>query len=237
MNRIILTLIIALLMPFTTNAKIYLVSAGITDYPGTDMDLHVCANDARCIKQLYDKNSAVESIVLLNKQATKENIISSMRSLFKKASARDIVVFYYSGHGVAGGLQTYNGILTYQRIRNAYSESNSKNKMMFIDACFAGDIRRNKRDTSAQSKQSNVMLFLSSRGTETSLEDPKLPNSIFTYSLINGLKGLADVNRDRTVTAKELFDYVSADVQRRSNREQHPVMWGNFSKTMPVMVW
>ena len=45
-----------LLIPaVSTDAKVYLVSVGITDYPGNDMDLTLPANDAKTIANLYAK--------------------------------------------------------------------------------------------------------------------------------------------------------------------------------------
>ena len=44
-------------------------------------------------------------------------------------------------------------------------------------------------------------------------------------------------NRDRTITAKELFKFVSDNVRALSKNKQHPVMWGHFSDDMPVIQW
>lgn len=81
------------------------------------------------------------------------------------------------------------------------------------------------------------MLFLSSRGNETSIERRDMKNGFFTSCLQKGLRGGADVNRDRVITAKELFSYVSRNVKLLSNDKQHPVMWGKFSDNMVVMKW
>jgi hypothetical protein len=64
-----------------------------------------------------------------------------------------------------------------------------------------------------------------------------MKNGIFTTCLLRSLKGGADVNRDRTITAKELYTAVSKGVKVMSLNQQHPVMWGNFDDAMPVMVW
>jgi len=50
-------------------------------------------------------------------------------------------------------------------------------------------------------------------------------------------KGNADANRNRIITAKELFDFVYSGVIQISGGKQHPVMWGNFSDNMTVMKW
>ena len=113
--------------------------------------------------------------------------------------------------------------------------------MIFADACFSGNIRTKKSsartDASAEkkSRKSNVMLFLSSRGNEKSYEGEGLRNSIFTTCLIEAIGGSADRNRDSIISAKELFDFVSRNVARMSGDTQHPVMWGKFSDSMPVM--
>ena len=86
-------------------------------------------------------------------------------------------------------------------------------------------------------KKSNVMLFLSSRGNEFSNERPDMKNGYFTTYLGKGLQGAADANRDRTITAKELFDYVHKGVIELSFGAQHPVMWGNFPDDMTIMKW
>ena len=64
-----------------------------------------------------------------------------------------------------------------------------------------------------------------------------MQNGYFTEYLKKGLRGNADVNKDRTITAKELFDFVHNGVSKISSEKQHPVMWGNFDDNMPVMKW
>lgn len=233
-------LAMCLLVPIWVNAKIYLVSIGIADYPGTSSDLTLPTRDAQTITWVYSKNSAMQYCQLLNKEATKAKIISVMNKVFSKAGKNDIVVFFYSGHGYAGGFCAYDGDLPYKEIRKAMAKSNCRNKMIFADACFSGKIRTGGTSSQAaiaDARQANVMLFLSSRSYETSLERRDMQNGFFTTYLQKGLRGAADVNKNRVITAKELFDYVHSNVVYLSNGEQHPVMWGKFSNEMPVMDW
>ena len=81
------------------------------------------------------------------------------------------------------------------------------------------------------------MLFLSSRENEVSIESPSMKNGFFTTCLQRGLRGGADINRDRIITAKELFEFVSLGVKKLSRDKQHPVMRCKFSDSMPVMIW
>lgn len=239
-NRKLILLLITLLIPVCTFSKVYLVSVGIADYPGRKNDLRLSAADARTITQLYARNAGVTTIQLLDARATVSAAKSAMNRLYASAGADDIVVFFFSGHGYQGGFALYDGGLSYQDIRKAMARSRSRNKMVFADACFSGKIRQSQRSSASEvnaAKRANVMLFLSSRSNEFSHERPTMKNGFFTTYLERGLRGGADQNRNRVITARELFDYVHRHVVQISDGDQHPVMWGNFPDSMPVMRW
>lgn len=225
------------------NARTYLVSVGIADYSGYPSkinNLRLTIKDAQSIVNLYSKNTSVDYSILLNEKATKDRILRAMKKVFKNAQGQDIVVFFFSGHGYPGGFCAYDGNISYDEVRKAMSQSKSKNKMMFVDACRSGGMRVDK--TSAQgaitaAKNANVMLFLSSRNNENSIERRDMQNGFFTTYIQKGLKGNADKNRDRVITAKELFDFVHDGVSQISGGKQHPVMWGKFNDNMTIMKW
>lgn len=221
---------------YATN-KVHLVSVGIADYPGTANDLNLCAKDAASVKWLYEKNTNAVTKILTNSAATKEAILSAIRTTFKYSSTDDIVVFFFSGHGYKGGFVAYDGYLSYSEIREAMSVTHCKNKMIFADACFSGKMRQGSSGVKQEHEKSSVMLFLSSRDNETSIERKNMKNGIFTSCLVDALRGKSDANRDRTITAKELFKFVSDNVRALSKNKQHPVMWGHFSDDLPVIVW
>ena len=62
-------------------------------------------------------------------------------------------------------------------------------------------------------------------------------NADFTQYLIKGLKGAADTDSDRIITAKEIFTYVSAKVSEQTRKKQNPVMWGKFNDNMHILNW
>lgn len=240
--RIILCILL-LAIWLGADAKTYLVSVGISDYTGFPSkinNLQLPTNDAKGIVDIYANNSDVDYAILLDSKATKSRIQKAIKKVFRLASENDIVIFYFSGHGYPGGLCAVDGRLGYAKIREAMAESKSKNKMMFVDACHAGAIRveaQASNNAMSQAKKANVLLFLSSRNTETSLERPFMQNGLFTTFILKGLGGYADTNSDRVISAKELFNYVSKNVAESSQDSQHPVMWGNFAASMPVMIW
>lgn len=224
-------------IPQVAQSKVLLVAVGIGDYPKPINKLNLPTKDAIAIKSLIDKNGDSGTAILLDQAATKTTIISEIHARFDHASTDDIIIFFFSGHGYKGGFVAYDGELPYSMIRKAMGASKCKNKMIFADACFSGKMRQGKRQVKEENSDSNVMLFLSSRDNETSIERRDMTNGFFTVCLKDGLSGKADANRDRTITAKEIFDFVSKNVKKLSMDKQHPVMWGNFSSNMPVIQW
>ncbi len=237
-----LTLVLMLFCFQQHEAKVFLVSVGIADYPGESMDLKVCSRDARTITYIYYQNQKkmLDYRQLLDSMATAKNILGAMKELYSKATENDQVVLFFSGHGYQGGFYAYDDYLSYYELREAMSVAKCNNKMIFADACYSGKIRTDEKVDSLSEtsiRKSNVMLFLSSRNNEVSYEWGDMKNGYFTTYLSKGLKGAADADKDRTITAKELFNYVHKGVVDFSYGEQHPVMWGNFSDDMMVMKW
>ena len=216
-------------------ARTYVVCVGISDYPDTRNDLRVSDNDAKTIHAIFAKNSNVKSSLILNQRATIRNVCNEMRALFAPAESDDEVILYFSGHGIPGGLCCVDGYLYYKTVYDIMKQCRAKNKMILVDACYAGKMRTTSRTNQDHTNQ-NVMLFLSSRSTEPSQETP-FKNSLFTIYLERGLRGGADINRNRVITARELYNFVPQGVIETSRGTQHPVMWGNFNDNMPVIKW
>lgn len=223
-------------------ADIYVVSVGVAKYQRLNA-LHLCDDDARAISTIY-KTHTEHVVTLTDQQATRENIVQAMTSMFSRAKENDMVVFFFSGHGYKGGLCPYdmgsrnkNG-LSYQAIYDIFSSCKAKRKIILADACKSGGLRKeDTRATSPYGSSSDVILFLSSRTKENSIENPYMKNGFFTAYLERGLRGGADENRDRKVTAKEIFNFVSNGVKQLSQNKQHPVMWGNFDDNFIILDW
>ena len=216
-------------------SKVYLVCVGIADYPGTENDLRISDNDAKTIAKVFAVAKHASVDILTNKQATQSALLSSMHTSFMNANSEDAVILYFSGHGTPGALVCYDGLLTYQHIFKMLKGCKAGRKIIIADACYSGKMRTGKQQSTNYSSQ-NVMLFLSSRTKETSRET-QFKNSLFTIFLERGLRGGADRNKDRTVTARELYDFVHQGVVEASGNTQHPVMWGKFDNNMTVINW
>ena len=216
-------------------AKVYLVSVGIADYPDTKNDLRISDNDAKTIAKVFNAAKDASVNVLTNEEATQSALLSTMHTAYEDAESEDVVILYFSGHGTPGALVCYDGLLTYQHIFKMLKGCKATKKIIIADACYAGKMRTTKQQSSSYNSQ-NVMLFLSSRTNELSQETP-YKNSLFTIFLERGLRGGADVNKDRHITARELYDFVHKGVIEASLNRQHPVMWGKFDNDMTVIKW
>lgn len=72
-------------------------------------------------------------------------------------------------------------------------------------------------------KQTGRAIITSSDVNEVSQESAKWGNhGVFTWALLEGLKGKADLNGDKFITAGELFQFTQANVQKATNFQQNP---------------
>ena len=230
-----LFLMILLTCAIKVQAKVYLVSVGIADYQGKDIDLRVSDNDAKAIAKVFMATKDASVNVITNEDATQSALLSTMHTAFADAENDDAVILFFSGHGTPGTLACYDGELTYQHIFNMLKGCKASRKMIIADACYSGKMRTSRQQTSSYNSQ-NVMLFLSSRTNELSMET-KFQNSMFTIFLERGLRGGADINKDRRISARELYDFVHQGVTEKSGGRQHPVMWGKFDNNMTIIKW
>ncbi len=70
------------------------------------------------------------------------------------------------------------------------------------------------------------VIITASAANEVSVEKDDLQHGVFTYYLLEALKGAADSDRDGAVTVDEAYRYVSEKVPRATGQEQHPVKKG-----------
>ena len=59
-------------------------------------------------------------------------------------------------------------------------------------------------------------------------------HGVFTYFLLEGLKGKADYNKDTNVTLGELIPYLSEQVRRATRNAQSPTVAGRFDPALSI---
>ncbi|GHB73567.1 caspase family protein [Persicitalea jodogahamensis] len=229
----------------------YAVIVGIADYKFSDYrsgDLRYADHDARRFGAFLQSTAGgsvpAQNIVLLNnRNATKTAIVQAMR-LFRKATPQDRVIFYFSGHGMKGGFLPYDvstkhtsTILTHREVKASFKESAAATKLCIADACLSGSMTTREAWNAPASREpsdSNVVLMLSSRSTQSSVESGTRRGGVFTYFLLSGLNGKADNNRNHVVTIKELYDYLAPRIRRETPNHQSPLFYGKFSDDLTM---
>lgn len=200
--------------------------------------------------------------VLIDDDATHRNIIMAMREIYQRADENDVILFYFSGHGLPGAFLPvdFDGMtnrLEHYQLRDELLASRAKHKLVIADACHSGSLggRDNSQGAIAfngkgngadaalnayydalNNAQASTALLLSSKGEEISLEDGGLRSGIFSHYLIRGMKGEADENGDRLVSINELFSFVHREVRRYTGNIQTPTLTGTYDDLMPVSV-
>ena len=105
--------------------RLYVISIGIADYKDPKInDLRWTESDVESFNNVMKKQST-EVYTLLGRDATHANALSTLQTVFAKASGEDAVIFYFSGHGYPGGFCCYDmsqrgGGLTYQEIASLF---------------------------------------------------------------------------------------------------------------------
>ncbi len=109
------------------------------------------------------------------------------------------------------------------------------NVVFIADACHSGGLIGGKEGVSKTQKAlqeswGRVTKILSCQANEFSLEGKQWGGGrgLFSYHLVNGLTGRADVNKDNKISLAELNSYLKTNVLREANPNvQTPVVLGN----------
>jgi uncharacterized caspase-like protein len=82
------------------------------------------------------------------------------------------------------------------------------------------------------------LILTASEASELSFESEKVGqgHGLFTWFLLQGLRGQADADRDEIVTAGELVEYVRGQVIEASDGKQHPNPSGQYDRNLPLSI-
>jgi hypothetical protein len=124
--------------------------------------------------------------------------------------------------------------------------------VVFIDACHSAGVAGVQMVTGRQlvreennvinlyasklSRETGRAVLTSSDVNEVSEEGANWGggHGVFTWALLEGLRGAADVNGDRVVTAGEAFNYVSRTVRRETASRQNPRALSGMNEDFPL---
>ncbi|MFH0903336.1 MAG: caspase family protein, partial [Pseudomonadota bacterium] len=151
--------------------------------------------------------------------------VLAARMAGSSAGARREVVFYYSGHSDEEGLLLGGARFEYATLRTKLAAVPAEVRVAIVDSCASGALVRRKGgvrrppfllDSSADI--AGTAILTSSSADEASQESDRIGGSFFTHFLLSGLRGAADVSRDRRVTLNEAYQFAFQETLARTER-------------------
>ena len=132
----------------------------------------------------------------------------------------------------------YTTGLPMREVETIFHRLNAERVIFITDSCYSGATGGRTFATAARravvsdnfltrlSKGKGRIVLTASRAGEVSEERDDLGHGVFTYYLLQGLKGKADFDADGLVTVDEAYSYVSTHVPSVTGQNQHPMRKG-----------
>jgi len=236
-------------------SELYAVVAGVAKYQDSRVrPLQLSDKDAKDFYTfLQDRKSLFAKAhmrLLVNEEATRNNLTKALREELKPARKDDIIIIYLSGHGASdpanpdefyfichdGRIDNLYGTAVRMNTQDLLKGIDSDRILMIADACYSAgfsEVLEKQRAKATdvffsmfQTLQGRIAIS-SSRPDEVSFENPnKYGNSVFTHFLMKGLRGEAcRQSSNGTITAKDLYQYVYDKAKEATKGRQSPQLY------------
>jgi hypothetical protein len=217
--------------------KFYALFIGIDNYGGTWPPLKNAVNDAKALEALCKSDYRFDVVkALYNSEATRSNIMDQLDWLVANVKENDNVLIFYSGHGELkkelnkgywvpqdAKTNSTSQFISNSEIQTFLGGIPSKHTLLISDACFSGDIFRGNT-ASAPFENSDKYYIntynlksrqaISSGGLEPVMDGGKDGHSVFTYYMLQALKG----NSGKYFDATQLFNKIKIPVVNNSDQ-------------------
>lgn len=223
-------------------------------YPQKDVELIAKALEKRCRfgKDDIEKILHTEKKDDLSYLEELEQICIKLNA--NRTNSYDLVVFYYSGHGVykPGEQMSYLQIsddssVAIDEVIKTISKVKAKNKYFIIDACQSGGFTLMKPKGKIQRQytfNSNGIycMFgttkhqLAFEPTIADVIKKKVSNSFYTHFIVEALNKKANYNED-TISIRAIDDYASKKTPTYTNFEQIPFSTTEIAGYFPFGFW
>lgn len=201
---------------------------------------------------------------LVDEKATLRNIRTALFTFLTRPQPEDQVVIYFAGHGMPdpndprqlyllahdSEFKNMGGTaLLMSDLQDVFGRIlKSRQVVTFADAChsegISGQISGGPQDLNNLINQylakvsaaGERAVITASDVAEQSYESDRWGDGhgVFTYYLLEGLRGGADFNDDGTVVAGELFEYVQRQVRLETGGNQNPSVVGGLAEGLPL---
>ncbi|UJR79221.1 caspase family protein [Sandaracinus amylolyticus] len=205
-----------------SGSRVWVLSVGISDYPGGANDLPECANDAVKIAEALRNQGLTapdREFLLTDGRATTAAIRDAMQRITAQIRPDDTFVFFYSGHGgqnesrsgdsreldaIDEYLFVHDGPLLDDELGRLMDGVRARTALVAIDACFAGGFAKD-----VITRPGVVGLFSSEEDVTSAVASQFQAGGYLSHFLRLGIQGEADHDpRDRVMTVGELTHYV-----------------------------
>ena len=226
---------------------------GISDYSSKNLALKYASKDAKLVFDylVTARKFPKENIFLLpDTMATSGRIYNAIHDLMKWLVSGDELVLYFAGHGDVQTVADFDeafflawdasdsrnyygtaGTLKLADLDNYTSRLAAVKKVkvsLIMDACHAGfDVRKDgvlKARENISTGFEKINKFLGCAVNEFSYEADSVGHGLFSWYLVQGLMGLADVPADNKVTFDELKAWTQKRVAAATKGKQNPVI-------------
>ena len=223
--------------------NMWILAVGVNKYNDSGIrDLNFCVADAKgviaSLKAQEGIRYAKVNSLLIGEGETLTPTADTIRQNLKfldQAGDRDVILLFLAGHGLSDNAGKFLFLAQDTRL-NADKTVNEAtaitdgdivsvldrtgNLLVFIDACYSGGVDSDRLVRTLM--DANAFVFTSSRGIEQSQERRDLGHGVFTYSIMQGLRGAQTAQNQGNITVISLSDFVSKDVPRITGGAQNP---------------
>ncbi|MGB3513022.1 MAG: caspase family protein [Microcoleaceae cyanobacterium] len=221
-------------------AKIALL-IGVSEYLPEFPALPSAVKDVEAMKEVLGNSEmgGFDDIKVL-KNSNRQEIEEAIYELFANRNKDDVLLFYFSGHGVKsreGNLflatpqtrKDQRGIVTPTAVGASFLQTEMNNSfsqrlVVILDCCYSGAFTKGMTakgdeniDIQAELGGKGRAILMSSSSTQSSFQSEGSELSIYTKYIVEGIKtGAADTDNNGKISADELHQYVSEKVHKES---------------------
>ncbi|MFA5779847.1 MAG: tetratricopeptide repeat protein [Elusimicrobiota bacterium] len=224
--------------------KKYALCIGINKYTGDIPELKYAVNDALEIKKELIKHGFITKL-LINEQATKDNILKYFQDIKYLANKNDLILIYFAGHGTTNTEKDYHEkgyLIPYDCVKGTDTDKfipmeifseiaklrKNKQILFLIDSCFSGygftrkAVSFDKGIDYAYKLASLDSAQLIAAGLKNETAEEKNGHGVFTYFLLKALSGDCDADKDKIITASDIGIYSRKCVTEETKMQQTP---------------
>ena len=253
-----------------SDIQMYLLVVGINAYKNPKYTLNYAQADAKAFTEALTNGSSslfsrINTTVLSDAEATKENMMAAFEKIKTQATPKDLFVFYYAGHGVINDKKEFflvpydvtqlygnDGALAQKgfsadALKEMSKDIKAQKQLFILDACQSAGALETiasargaaEEKAIAQLARSTGTQWLTASGSEQfASEFSQLGHGSFTYCLLEAFKG--DTNpADKRLTVKQLDAYLQTKVpeitQKYKGTPQYPASY-SYGNDFPIII-